>query len=108
MFSATNSPDAVDSMDAKIQEMYEDIMAKRFAMVELRKKGHKGEALKESEIELADLQHDFDSIVKTHNAFLKHLKVSGKDNKTNFGAILSKISQIESNTGKIVAEVPKN
>lgn len=95
--------DDTDGVDTLIQSLYNEIMKKRWKVVQLHRE-KKSEAAIELEETANEMQKEMDAIIKSQMSYMKYLKTIGqgvgkqqgvpqhvKDQKSTMGAIVSLI-----------------
>jgi hypothetical protein len=96
-----------DEVSKLIDKLYEELMMLRYQRMTL--KGKQSPDQKEKlEIQIEELNDNFESIVKSHTLYLKFKKETGHNNVNHSEEMLKQIKEIESNMGKIVSTVPRS
>lgn len=98
-----HASDDTDGVDTLIQSLYNEIMKKRWRVVQLHRE-KKSESAMELEVTANEMQKEMDSIIKSQMSYLKYLKAIGqsggkvvsipqhlKDQKSSMGAIVSTV-----------------
>lgn len=103
-----------DEIADLINDLYNELMRKRFGLMEMRREKYKRpdkdkarEEIDEMEEKIDDLQKDFDSILKSHTQYLKFNKATGKNDANHNDELRKLIQQTKNNMGSIVQQVPK-
>lgn len=98
-----------NNVSEMIEELYREIMKKRFELVDLKRQKRKDISAHEAVLEA--LQAEFNQITKTHTAYLKYLKAAGKTESggaESMKEFLKMRQETKANIGEIVQEIPKN
>jgi hypothetical protein len=92
-----------------IDQLYDDLMVKRLEQMEMRKnKMLDADKLEKLSLDIAYVNEDFESLIKTHTLYLRYKKASGQTKTTHSSEMIKRINDIKANIGKIVTDVPKN
>lgn len=89
-----------------VKEIYRKLMMKRLGISAIRKTGNP-DLVEQAMIEIANLNEDFEGLIKMQTQYNKFLKSIGETGQDNPKEMRDLISQIRSNVGAIVSQIPK-
>lgn len=100
--------DDTEGVDTLIQNLYNEIMKKRWKVINLHREKKSADAI-ELEATANEMQKEMDAIIKSQMTYMKYLKSVGQDskNKKMVGS-LTVIKSQKSSNGTIVSEIPKH
>ena len=97
---------ADDEVSKLIDKLYEELMMLRYKRMTM--KGKVGQdKIDTLDLQIEDMNENFENIVKSHTLYLKFKKATGQSNVNHSEEMLKQIKEIESNMGKIVSTVPR-
>jgi len=97
---------ADDEVSKLIDKLYEELMMLRYKRMTM--KGKVGQdKIDALDLQIEDMNENFENIVKSHTLYLKFKKATGQSNVNHSEEMLKQIKEIESNMGKIVSTVPR-
>ena len=98
-----------DEVSLLIDQVYDDLMVKRLEYMAMRKNKSKDiYKLEKLALEIAVVNDDFESLVKSHTLYLRYKKASGQTKTNHSAEMLKRINDIKVNIGNIVTDVPKS
>lgn len=98
--------DDTEGVDTLIQSLYNEIMKKRWRVVQYHRE-KKSEAAIELEATANEMQKEMDSIIKSQMSYMKYLKAIGQVNGKQQG-VPQHIKDQKSSMGAIVSLIPKS
>lgn len=101
----TQASSDTDGVDILIKNLYNEIMRKRWSVVQLHREKKSAHAI-ELEETCNEMQKELDGIIKSQMSYLKYLKAIGQNNKP--AGTSSELKNQKSSNGSIVQMVPKN
>jgi len=93
-------------LNSLVKDMYRKLVMKRLDLSMVRKTKNP-DLIEKAEIEIRDLNDDFDGLIKMQTQYNKFLKTIGEGGKDNPKEMQDLISKIRSNVGSIVSQIPK-
>lgn len=98
--------DDTEGVDTLIQSLYNEIMKKRWKVVQLHRE-KKSEAAIELEETANEMQKEMDAIIKSQMSYMKYLKAIGQNVGSKTASIPQHLKDQKSSMGAIVSIVPK-
>jgi hypothetical protein len=99
--------DDTDGVDILIQSLHNEIMKKRWRVVQLHR-DKKSESAIELEETANELQKEMDSIIKSQMSYMKYLKAIGQGGNAKQQGVSQHVKEQKSSLGAIVATMPKS
>jgi hypothetical protein len=99
--------DDTEGVDTLIQSLYNEIMKKRWRVVQLHRE-KKSESALELEVTANEMQKEMDSIIKSQMSYMKYLKAIGQGGNGKFVGVSQETKNQKSSNGAIVVEIPKH
>lgn len=93
-------------LNTLVKDMYRKLVMKRLGLSAIRKTG-KPDMVEKAEMEIRDLNEDFEGLIKMQTQYNKFLKSIGETGQDNPKEMQDLISKIRSNVGAIVSQIPK-
>lgn len=94
-----------EGVDILIKGLYNEIMRKRWSVVQLHRDKKSAHAI-ELEESCNEMQKELDGIIKSQMSYIRYLKAIGQNNKQS--GTSSELRNQKSSNGSIVQLVPKN
>lgn len=99
--------DDVSGVDILIQNLYNEINAKRWRVIELHRQ-KKSESAIELEAMADNMQNELDKLVKSQMSYMKYLKAIGQGGNAKQVGVSQHVKDQKSSLGAIVATMPKS